>query len=383
MAKRSKKRKSDGPAAQPRPQRRSTRIGQRPDVDSKRGGVHWLRLPHELVLRIFAQLSDERDMESCCCVCKWWCKAVRTESFWLDLCKSTWARPRPPPANSRGAMQSYVQRRSFELSTAALPGCLKECQLDLSPLDSSTAELEKETSLNKIFACAWAEDRVLLAGTKDNQIVRWHFNRDFSVKQREIMCMPDSAPQQANGTTSFTPKGGQHAIEFNRVFGGSDIAVGGNDPKNILVLDYPSMKPRLKLQGNQDWMFSCCWIDRDKLLSCSRDKTVRLWSTKTESNFEQPRGQLQERDPLVTREEHSDKIRDMKFNRHTNQIATMSTDGMVKLWDRQNLDVVSTLQIPHALDLACMACDDLGSDVLCLGSRYACCDNMILYRWAI
>ena len=131
-------------------------------------------------------------------------------------------------------MQSYVQRRSFELSTAALPGCLKECQLDLSPLDSSTAELEKETSLNKIFACAWAEDRVLLAGTKDNKIVRWHFNRDFSVKQREIMCMPDSAPQHLpigqwdNGTTAFTPKGGQYAIKFNRVFGGSDIAVGGN-----------------------------------------------------------------------------------------------------------------------------------------------------------
>ena len=80
---------------------------------------------------------------------------------------------------ARRWMRSYMQRRSFEQSVAQLPFSLYQRELEVSPLRPGTVD---ETSLNKIFACAWADDHELLAGTKDNQILRWRFNRDYSVR---------------------------------------------------------------------------------------------------------------------------------------------------------------------------------------------------------
>eukprot|EP01045_Picozoa_sp_COSAG04_P054724 COSAG04_NODE_24626_length_319_cov_0.709091_1_plen_106_part_11 len=106
------------------------------------------------------------------------------------------------------------------------------------------------------------------------------------------------------------------------------------------------MAPRMQLVGNSDWMFNCCWIDRDRIVSCSRDRTVRVWSTKesdleraTQSEGYQP-ALLPARQPLFTCYEHEAKVRDMTYNLHTKQLATMSTDGGVRIWDTSNFDVV-------------------------------------------
>jgi WD repeat-containing protein 40A len=240
---------------------------------------------------------------------------------------------------------------------------LRENELDMSPQHAGNPLLpsqpEQLISLDKIFSGAWADDHALLAGTKDNRIIHWQFNRDYTVRSRNVFTMPDTRPPGP-------PRGGQHQISFNADFGGTSMACGGNDPNSLIVFDYPSMQPRLQLRGNTDWMFSCCWVDRDRLLSCSRDKTLRMWNTATRANSAR---QFLQRYPKLTREEHSDKIRDMKFNTFKKHVATVSTDGIVKLWDSDRMDVISTLMAPESHDLVCMAFDELNSDRLALGSR--------------
>ena len=382
-----KKRPAKKPAKKPPATRRRVRTrAAAASAEAEAPVLSWRALPPELLLRCLAQLGGEADLRSCHAVCKVWLAACRRDTFWRPLCLNTWARNRPDIAP--GCWSScYLKRKLLDDGTATLPAGLREKELPTTPWypgDTPDRSVEAGPApnipgqFNKIFSCAWADDRVLLAGTKDNKLVRWSFDRHFGMRERDLITMPDPYPSMnsAQGITAAPAKGGLHAIEFNRQFGGAQIACGGNNPNNVVVMDYPSMAPRMQLVGNGDWMFNCCWIDRDRMVSCSRDRTVRVWSTQesdleraTQSENGYPPALLPARQPMLTRAEHLDKIRDMRFNAYTKQIATMSTDGGVRIWDTSNFDVVADLMSPHSSDLVCMACDELLSDQLVLGSR--------------
>ena len=388
----------------------------------------WQELPLELLLVALSTLEDEADLRRACCVAKGWLLACRRDSFWRPLCESLWRRTKLD-VGLGGWSAYYLRRRLYERGTENLPAGLYEQELPtipqslvdqhqaaqqlklqaiadagnavataagagdpegvvaasavlqaavLAPVEPPNAnpdptgpQMDSETipdQFNKIFACAWPDSKCLLAGTKDNKLVRWNFNRNFTVIGRKTYDMADPVPP---GMPMGT--GGLHSISFNKHFGGDQIACGGNDPNTIMVMDYDTMQPRAQLRGNTDWMFSCCWIDKHRLVSGSRDQTVRVWSTDDldgdpdADNAHQPPFEV--RDPLLTRSEHTDKIRDMNYNLYTKQLATMSTDGMVKIWDSSNFDVISSMIMPESADLVCMASDQMESDQLVLGSR--------------
>ncbi len=339
----------------------------------------WQQLPVEMLLLILTKLDNEVDLYRVGRVCSVWRIACTRDSFWRPLCEQTWARNKVDV--SPGSWAAYfLRRRLLVLGTEALPAGLQEKELSTIPQSLVLHREEAQPAavpdwvagidptdipdqFNKIFACAWPEDRVLFAGTKDNKLLRWEFDRNMAATKREVINMPDPMLPGA-------PGGGLHCISFNKPFGGGDFACGGNNPNHIMVMDYDTLEPRLQLQGNQDWMFSCCWVDRHRMVSGSRDCSVRIWSTDPESESALGEHALFERRmPLLTRMEHTDKIRDMKFNIYTKQIATMSTDGIVKIWDSSNFDVVSSFMAPESQDLVSMAVDEMCTDALVLGSR--------------
>jgi len=84
------------------------------------------------------------------------------------------------------------------------------------------------------------------------------------------------------------------------------------------------------------------------LLSCSRDSTIKLWSVETqESKF----GYFVGKNPLLSRKEHLRKVRDLKYNSRTASVATLSADGSVKIWDKNNLDVISSTELADTNEL--------------------------------
>ena len=390
MLTRARKHRAALPPAVAAPRRRTRARG---ETD-----LSWQELPVELVLLVLAQLEEEADLCRACCVNRAWRGACEREGFWRPLCEKTWARNNVDVAVG-GWAAYFLKRKLFVLGTEALPAGLQEKELSTIPQGlilhveaQHTAALagtaapsggwpqeaggvpalvptidptDTPDQFNKIFSCTWAEDRVLFAGTKDNKLVRWDFDRNFAVQKREVINMPDPVPPGG-------PGGGLHCISFNKCFGGGEFACGGNNPNNIMVIDYETMEPRLQLVGNEDWMFSCCWLGRHRVVSGSRDKSVRIWRTEPGREPTEWLGEhalFERRQPLLTRIEHTDKIRDMKFNIYTKQIATMSTDGIVKIWDSSNFDVISSLMAPESQDLVSMAVDDMGTDALVLGSR--------------
>ncbi len=360
----------------------------------------WEQLPLELLLLILTKLDSEVDWCHARRVSSVWRIACARDSFWRPLCEQTWTRNEV--GVSPGSWSAYFLRRKLlVLGTETLPAGLQEKELSTIPKSmalhieeaqqaagpawivaaaageqhaagtaavlnqhpAGTDPIDIPDQFNKIFACAWPENRVLFAGTKDNKLLRWEFDRNFAPTKREVINMPDPL-------LPGSPGGGIHCISFNKCFGGGDFACGGNNPNTIMVMDYDTLEPRLQLQGNQDWMFSCCWVDRHRMVSGSRDCSVRVWSTDPESESALGEHALfARRTPLLTRMEHTDKIRDMKFNIYTKQIATMSTDGIVKIWDSSNFDVVSSFMAPESQDLVSMAVDEMCTDALVLGSR--------------
>ena len=406
--------------------RRSTRArASRPAGDAAGYCANWKQMPLELLLLTLTKLDTELDLRRACCVSKVWLAACTRDSFWRPLCQKTWPRNKVDvPCGGWSAY--YLKRRLFVQGTEGLPAGLREKELSTIPYSLVQQHLQAAAPLqtgdddivwnhlaqhtaaavsaaaaavtaataasavtavslvppaqgaaqpmadpadipdqfNKIFACAWPEDRLLLAGTKDNKLVRWKFDRNFTVTDRKVIEMADLKPLGE-------PAGGIHCISFNKQFGGAELACGGNNPDTIMVMDYDTMQPRMQLVGNEDWMFSCCWTNRHRILSGSRDCTVRIWSTEADSasNSSEANEPFECRQPLLTRREHTDKIRDMKYNLYTKQVTTMSTDGIVKIWDASNLDVVSSMMAPESQDLVSMAIDDMGTDSLVLGSR--------------
>jgi len=114
------------------------------------------------------------------------------------------------------------------------------------------------------------------------------------------------------------------------------LVTGSGNPENISVLELPSFVPKMILKGHKDWVFSCEFIAPTRLASAGRDCSVRAWDISPESDKQE----ICERKPLFTRKEHSKKVRDLKYNRHTNMFATLSSDNYIKCWDANNFDVV-------------------------------------------
>ena len=97
---------------------------------------------------------------------------------------------------------SAVVKESITATSAAFDAAIKT--QDHGALAQATADMQellnKYTVVSKIFSCAWADDRVLLAGTKDNKLLRWTFDRNFAV--RSSACPTRSTKPRSPATTA-------------------------------------------------------------------------------------------------------------------------------------------------------------------------------------
>ena len=62
--------------------------------------------------------------------------------------------------------------------------CVGDGWQPLRPLARSGAGMSRvarsAACFNKLFSCTWIDDRTVLAGTKDNKLVRWTFGRNYT-----------------------------------------------------------------------------------------------------------------------------------------------------------------------------------------------------------
>lgn len=154
------------------------------------------------------------------------------------------------------------------------------------------------------------------------------------------------------------------------------MATGATSAAEILLVSLPSLVPVAILTGHSDWVFASEFVRHDVLISGSRDSTVKVWSFSDEQfttdDFESglPLAQHPSRlSPVITRKEHEAKVRALQCHQQVNSFCTLGSEGCVKIWDSANLDVLTTVALEDANDLACMTLQE-NHDLIAVGSQH-------------
>eukprot|EP00164_Ancoracysta_twista_P011241 GFYU01017268.1.p1 GENE.GFYU01017268.1~~GFYU01017268.1.p1 ORF type:complete len:437 (-),score=-14.21 GFYU01017268.1:70-1380(-) len=195
-------------------------------------------------------------------------------------------------------------------------------------------ELPCENAFDKVFASAWIDSSRVAIGSKDNKLVVWHVDRNIS----QLVTLPTGRNAEQRDQQC-----GIHSIALNR--SRTLLATGAKNPNDMAVFTLPSFQPVAVLEGHKDWIFASVWLSETILCTASRDRTVKLWMMSQRS-----KGKL-----LISREEHDNKVRDLSFNLDTMQLASLSADSYLKLWDTRSFDVISSVRLFHQNDLVCVS----------------------------
>eukprot|EP01134_Creolimax_fragrantissima_P006335 CFRG6335T1 len=213
----------------------------------------------------------------------------------------------------------------------------------------------------------------------------------------------------ATDTFPLTTHCGIHSIAINP--SRTLLATGGVDVNNIGVYLLPSFQPVCICLGHDDWVFCLKWISDGVLVSGSRDASVCTWnimpflmeqsdsksmhagtcihikrgdrdrdkhdlddnvvdngSYSNDGNVNlrrEVRTNVERQDanealsapvcrPMRCAEQHIGKVRDMALDGFSDEIATLSSDVTVKIWDQKRLVLKSAVKLKHQDELACM-----------------------------
>ncbi|KNC97543.1 uncharacterized protein SPPG_07019 [Spizellomyces punctatus DAOM BR117] len=235
---------------------------------------------------------------------------------------------------------------------------------------SLTDEHEFDTAgLDKVFAATWLSDDHVVMGTKCNALVVLNVGNGKRVQIPLVEAhVPGWGSEQAVGEKGLMqrqvlPDLGTGircmAVNPSRTL----IAVGVGRPLgSIEIFKLPSFEPLAVLQGHTDMVFSVAWMSDNVLVSGARDMTVKKWMICSESGTEflsplnGPRISLLS--ATVSACEHRGKVRDMLYNTAKSNIATLSTDGFVKIWDANKFKPSTNVPLRYTEETCCLAFDD-------------------------
>lgn len=244
---------------------------------------------------------------------------------------------------------------------------------------------------NKTFASIWLNDEEVVWATKCNRmfITNIYTQRQFEIP---LITIPDALLDSFTNDHSdpnhppprpLTPRSaswapqGIHSLAMNP--SKTLLAVGSGQPTEIAIYELPTFEPVAVLKGHHDMVFAVSWIDDETLVSGSRDQFVKMWKVRLDNPvpgtryFQSPilNHQIQIIPPVLSRNEHHVRVRDLKFNSQTRNIWSLGTDGTVKIWDARrqtSLQVVSSIPLVYSHEAVCMELDNV-HNICAVGSR--------------
>ena len=283
------------------------------------------------------------------------------------------------------------------------PKALKEYELDTCGSD-------------KIFASLWISDHQVAFGTKSNQLMVYNVSND-EMKTIPNIHLPCSSENSQVDNVSMTLQDLQESIvehsslhnsfvhsytnlsnlssilqSFPASLDGSTIqlnsnsnttspsvpfhvhcsgihalcmnpsktllAVGSGKPYDcIQIYSLPSFEPLAVLLGHQDMVFGVVWTCDTSLMSASRDKKVIYWELSPAHVVRQVDHVLVYK--CVHSYQDKGKVRDLQIDPQTGMVASLSSDGFVKLWDSNQFRVTDFVPLYHTNELVCMTNDSV------------------------
>ena len=85
------------------------------------------------------------------------------------------------------------------------------------------------------------------------------------------------------------------------------------------------------LQEHSECVFRLQALESGELISCSRDKTIKIWD-------------LNEGSCIITLFGHTDEIKSIRIDNQTNILASCSEDKTIKIWNLKSGECVKTIR---------------------------------------
>ena len=108
--------------------------------------------------------------------------------------------------------------------------------------------------------------------------------------------------------------------------------------QKIIPLKYGIFRCIKTLQGHSNWVLQLEQLESGELVSCSADKTIKLWN-------------LIEGTCIRTLVGHTDFVRSIKVNSQNNILMSCSDDGTIKTWDTKTGECVNTILVRNGAKL--------------------------------
>lgn len=113
------------------------------------------------------------------------------------------------------------------------------------------------------------------------------------------------------------------------------------------------------LAGHEHWIFSASFLTEDRLVTGSRDGTVKVWDC---SKARWPEAATK---PLASGHLVEDKVRDVKASQQQARVVALSMAGTVSVWDPLRMHVLRSEGLKHAEEPVCLA---LEGEMIAAGS---------------
>lgn len=147
------------------------------------------------------------------------------------------------------------------------------------------------------------------------------------------------------------------------------LLAGARNSSDIAVYRLPTLDPVcIGENGHRDWVFDMCWLDDQFLVSGSKDTKLALWRI-NEDLLDTPDNEGEEQScptyghivPVSVKEcRAAQKIRSVCFNKEYKEIAVLSLNGYIHLFNAETFSQKLSRKLPNCQDNVCIACQPMG-----------------------
>lgn len=221
-----------------------------------------------------------------------------------------------------------------------------------------THEMFRETpislgNMNKVFCSQWLSDRQVVFGTKCNKLMV------YDVQTHKLDQIPSLlSKRDPLGSEQHC---GLHSVQINP--SKTLLATGARNTCDIAVYRLPTLDPVcVGENAHRDWVFDMCWLDDEFLVSGSRDTKMALWritSDLLETKQEVPTYQHIAANS-VKECRNSQKIRALTFNKAYKEIAALSLNSYIHIWNAETFKQKLSRKLPSSQENVCLAVQDSG-----------------------
>ncbi|KAI7816675.1 WD40-repeat-containing domain protein [Gamsiella multidivaricata] len=163
----------------------------------------------------------------------------------------------------------------------------------------------------------------------------------------------DMSPGTLNSIAAASTSTGIRSLSINP--SRTLLAIGSGDPFQVTIYAIPEFEPVGMMYGHTDLVFSLTWISDTVLVTGARDGSMRVWTMGSPvlTNLHSVTREVKVHLPVITRAE---------------QLMTLTTEGYVKLWDRESYVQLSKLKLIHSTETVCLTANS-DANLFAVGSQ--------------